>query len=340
MKMDHNPSKSLDPASLAGGDGASWNLFSRRTAGKIALIIPLGLAVALAATIPGFATMANLVEVLRQSAVLGVIAIGVTFVVIAGRLDLSVGSLLSLCAVIAVEAHDHYGPAAAIGCALAAGMATGWCNGFLVARLRLNSLVATLGMMSLLQGVLLVQMNGQNAFINAPDTGWFSILGRGLVLGVPVPVIILACLALAAHFLLSRTVWGRKIYAVGGNETASAYSGINTKAVIWSAYVLAGGLTGLAAVIFASRVMAAQPDSGNDFEIFVMAGIILGGTSLLGGSGGIGRSIAGILMLALIQNALLLLGLPYYVQWIVTWAIIIGAVWADVASKRGSLLVQ
>ncbi len=293
-----------------------------------------------AAAIPGLATFGNLMEVLRQSAVLGVIALGVTFVVIAGRLDLSVGSLLSLCAMIAVEAHEAFGPLAAIGCALAAGLSVGLVNGFLVGKLRLNSLVVTLGMMSLLQGLVLTAMNGKAAFIAHPDDGWFQVLGRGYWQGIPMPVVILALLALAAYFLLARTAFGRRVYAVGGGEMASAYSGVSPGRIIWLSYVLAGAATAIAGVIFASRVMAAQTDSGAGFEISVMAGIILGGTSLLGGSGGVGRSIAGVLLLALIQNALLLLGLPYYVQWIVTWAVIIGAVWADVASKRGRLFAS
>jgi ribose transport system permease protein len=137
--------------------------------------------------------------------------------------------------------------------------------------------------------------------------------------------------------VLSRTTFGRRIFAVGGNEIASVYSSINAKRTILAAYIISGLMTAIAAIVFGSRVMDGRNDSGAGYELFVLSGVVLGGTSLLGGSGGVGRSVFGIVILGLIQNALLLLGLPYYYQWIVTWVVIVLAVWADTAAKRGKV---
>lgn len=294
--------------------------------------------VAAGISLPGFLSFENITQVLRQVSVGAIIAIGVTFVVIAGRLDLSVGSLLSMCAVVAVVTHNSAGPIAAIAAALAIGLAVGLLNGFLVAVLRLNSLIVTLGMLSLLQGLTLILSNGKNALVTGAEGTWFAVIGRGYLWGVPVPVVTALVLGAAASVLLTRTTFGRRIFAVGGNETASVYSSINANRTILLAYMLSGLMTAIAAVVFSSRVMAARNDSGAGYEIVVLSGIILGGTSLIGGSGGVVRSLIGVLVLGFIQNILLLLGLPYYSQWLVTWAVIILAVWFDLASRRGSIL--
>jgi ribose transport system permease protein len=288
----------------------------------------------IALLVPGLASVDNFAQVLRQIAVPGIMAIGVTFVVIVGRLDLTVGALLSLCVVTMVNLHDAIGPGEAIAVTLAVGLLSGCVSGFLVAVLGVNSLIATLGMMSLLQGLTLVYTNGKNAQIAHPEATWFGVLGRGYLFGVPVPVVILAALAAAMAIVLNRTTFGRKVFAVGGNEIASAYSSVNVKTTIFLTYVISAVLTAVAAAVYGSRVMAGQNDSGSGLELFVLSGVILGGTSLLGGSGGVGRSTIGIVILGLVQNVLLLLGLPYFSQWIVTWAVIIVAVWADMASKR------
>jgi ribose transport system permease protein len=311
------------------------DLLSRVSARRAILFGVIVLIAAAAPLVPGLASLDNVAQVLRQIAVPGIIAIGVTFVVIVGRLDLTVGALLSLCAVTVVDLHDTLGPGEAIAITLVLGLASGCVSGFLVAFLRVNSLIATLGMMSLLQGLTLVYTNGKNAQIAHPEATWFGVVGRGYLLGVPVPVAILALLAVGMAIVLNRTNFGRKAFAVGGNEIASAYSSINVKATIFLTYVISAVMTAVAAVVYGSRVMAGQNDSGSGLELFVLSGVILGGTSLLGGAGGVGRSMVGIVILGFVQNVLLLLGLPYFSQWIVTWIVIIVAVWADMASKRG-----
>ncbi|MER9169363.1 ABC transporter permease [Mesorhizobium australicum] len=290
------------------------------------------------ATVPGLFSFDNITQMLRQISVTGIIALGVTFVVIAGRLDLTVGSLLSLCAVVAITLHDEISPVAAVTVPIIIGLVVGCINGFLVAILRLNSLIATLGMLSVLQAVALVWTSGQNALIDRPEATWFAVIGRGYLLDIPIPVLIFLLLAASTAVLLGMTRFGREVFSVGGNEIASRFSSIAARQVLFTCYVISGTLTGIAAIVFSSRVMAAQNNSGSGLELQVLSAVILGGTSLAGGDGGIGRTIIGVVLLGFIQNALLLIGLPYYVQWLVSWVVIIGVVWADVASRRGRVL--
>lgn len=303
-------------------------------------LVPLGTMVVIALvalSVPAMATLDNLAQVLRQVAVPSIVAIGVTFVLIAGRLDLTVGSLLSLCAVTVVTVHDMVDPLTAMAVTLGVGLLSGCITGVLVAYLNLNSLIITLGMMSFLQGITLVYTNGKNAQIAYPDATWYAFIGRGYLFSVPVPIVIVAVLMVIMGTILSRTNFGRNVFAVGGNEIASVYSSINAKRTIFLTYVVSGLMTAIAAIVFGSRVMDGRNDSGAGLELFVLSGVVLGGTSLLGGSGGVGRSVFGIVILGFIQNALLLLGLPYYYQWIVTWVVIVLAVWADAAAKRGRI---
>lgn len=286
----------------------------------------------------GFLTLGNILDVLRQVSITGTIALGVTFVVVTGRLDLSVGSMLTLLTVIVVDQHNAVGPFGAIALTLLAGLGIGAVNGVLVGLFRLNALIVTLAMLSLLQGVTLWYSGGSNVNVAGAGETWFAVFGRGSLMGVPVPVLIFLGGAVVASFFLKRTTFGRAVHAVGGNETASRFSGIATARTVAAAYVVSGLATAIAAIIMGSRVMGAQNTIGQGYELTVLAGIILGGTSLMGGSGSIWRTVIGITMLGFIQNGLLLLGFEYYVQWLVSWVVIIAAVWLDLAAKRGRVL--
>lgn len=286
---------------------------------------------------PSFLTIGNILDVIRQVSITGMIAIGVTFVVITGRLDLSVGSMLTLLTVLVVDQHNQIGPGFAIILTLIAGTMIGMANGYLVGFLKLNSLIVTLAMLSLLQGFTLLYSGGSNVNVTNPQETWFRLFGRGGLLGIPMPVWLFLITAAIGSLILRKTNFGRWIYSVGGNETASLFSGIHTKWVVLSAYILSGLATACAAIIMGSRVMGAQNTIGQGYELTVLAGIILGGTSMLGGSGTIWRTVLGITMLGFVQNGLLLLGFPYYVQWLVTWGVIILAVWIDLAAKRGAV---
>jgi ribose transport system permease protein len=284
-----------------------------------------------------FMTADNVMTVVRQASIVGTIALGVTFVVIAGNLDLSVGSLLSFATVLVVDLHDKIGPGGAIMVMFAATLAVGAINGLLVGFLRLNSLIVTLAMLSAIQGVTLIYTGGQNVDIANQDGTWFSVIGRGFFLGVAVPVLLFAALALVLEVVLRRTVFGRRVFAVGGNPTAAVFSGIRRNRLVLATYLISAFTTGCAALIMGSRVMGSQNNVGQGYELLVLAGVILGGTSLLGGSGSVLKTVVGVLILGFIQNGLLLLGYPYYAQWLVTWAVIILAVWLDVAAVRGRL---
>ena len=288
---------------------------------------------------PEFLTPGNILDVIRQVSITGMIAIGVTFVVITGRLDLSVGSMLTLLTVLVVDQHNQVGPAIAIAYTLFASLLIGMVNGYLIGFMRLNSLIVTLAMLSLLQGATLFYSGGSNVNVTNPQETWFRFFGRSEFIDILVPVWIFFCAALVGSFVLLKTNFGRWVFSIGGNETASLFSGVQTRWVVLMAYVISGFGTGLAAIIMGSRVMGAQSTIGQGYELTVLSGIILGGTSMLGGSGTIWRTVIGVTMLGFVQNGLLLLGFAYYVQWLVTWAVIILAVWIDLAAKRGRVFV-
>ncbi|CCO47870.1 D-ribose transporter subunit; membrane component of ABC superfamily [Vibrio nigripulchritudo SOn1] len=287
---------------------------------------------------PSFLTANNILDVMRQVSITGMMAVGATFVVICARLDLSVGSMLTLLTVVMVDLHNQLGPLPAIIITLACGVFIGAVNGFFVGVMGLNALIVTLAMLSLLQGLTLLYSGGANVNVSDSQTTWFAFFGREEIFNIPVPVWIFFSSALIASFALKKTSFGRTVYAVGGNEISSMFSGIGTSRCVLITFVISGLTTAIASIIMASRVMGAQNTIGQGYELTVLAGIILGGTSLLGGSGTIWRSVIGICMLGFIQNGLLLLGFPYYVQWLVTWVIIIVAVWIDLAAQRGRVI--
>jgi ribose transport system permease protein/putative xylitol transport system permease protein len=279
----------------------------------------------------------NVMGVVRSSAILGVMALGVTFVVISGNLDLSVGSMMSFATIVVLDLHDQIGPAMAIPAMFAMTMALGAINGFLVGYLRLNSLIVTLGMLSAIHGLTLTYSGGKNMDIADKEGTWFSVFGQGTALGIPVPILLFALLAALLGIVLARTPFGRKVYAVGGNGTAATFSGIRRPRVVFACYLISAFCVATAGLIQASRSLGSQNTVGQGLELEVLAAVILGGASLLGGSGTIFKTVIGVLILGFIQNGLLLVGLQFYVQYVVTWVIIILAVWLDIAAKRGRL---
>lgn len=280
----------------------------------------------------------NVMGVIRSSAILGVMALGVTFVVISGNLDLSVGSMMSFSTIAVLDLHDKLGPTLAIPAMFAMTLCLGALIGFLVGYLKLNSLIVTLGMLSAIHGLTLTYSGGKNMDIADKEGTWFSMFGQGQVLGVPAPILIFGGLALVLGILLAKTPFGRKVYAVGGNSTAATFSGIHRARVVFVCYLISSFCVATAGLIQASRSLGSQNTVGQGLELEVLAAVILGGASLLGGTGMIFKTVIGVLILGFIQNGLLLVGLQFYVQYVVTWAIIILAVWLDIAAKRGRLL--
>ncbi|MBT56319.1 MAG: ribose ABC transporter permease [Mameliella sp.] len=279
----------------------------------------------------------NIMGVVRSSAIMGVMALGVTFVVISGNLDLSVGSMMSFSTIVVLDLHDKIGPALAIPAMFALTLCLGAFIGFLVGYLKLNSLIVTLGMLSAIHGLTLTWSGGKNMDIGDKEGTWFKVFGQGDALGIPVPILLFALLAAVLGIMLAKTPFGRKVYAVGGNPTAATFSGIRRARVVFTCYLLSAFCVATAGLIQASRSLGSQNTVGQGLELEVLAAVILGGASLMGGSGTIFKTVIGVLILGFIQNGLLLVGLQFYVQFVVTWVIIILAVWLDIAAKRGKL---
>jgi ribose transport system permease protein len=302
------------------------------------ILLLLALVCSTAIITPAILSVGNILLMLRQYSGLGIMAVGVTFVVLCGRLDVSIGSLTSLVVVVAIALHDMFGPAVSVLMAFATAATVGAINGYLIAYLRLSSLVTTLGMFAALQGVANVIGIDGKQFIEQPDQSWLNLLGRGFVLGIPVPVWVFAAIAAISAWIMARTNFGRAITAVGGNETASNYSSINSKAIVFWCFMISALLTSIGALILASRTMQAQSDTGIGLEIQALSAIFLGGTSLGGGVGGIGRTVIGVIVLASVSNTLIMVGAPAQTQWLVSGTIIILAVWLDSIARKRSLL--
>jgi inositol transport system permease protein len=293
--------------------------------GLVVALLVIG--AALAVSQPVFLTLPNLVNVIRQISINGILAVGVTYVLLTGGVDLSLGSLVALTGVIAASfAHPGDHPAAVpVLLGVSAGAACGGVNGLLVTRGRVAPFIVTLGMMTVARGLALVVSGGKPVSDLSPE---FTRLG-GDALGVPVPAVLLLAVALASAALLSRFRIGRHLYAVGGNENAARASGINVDAVKLLAYTMCGALAGLAGIALAARITTGQPNAGVGYELDAIAAAVIGGTSLSGGVGGVGGTLLGALLMGVINNGLDLLNVSSYYQAIVKGVIIVAAVWLD-----------
>jgi ribose/xylose/arabinose/galactoside ABC-type transport system permease subunit len=296
----------------------------------------LALCLALWIATPHFVTVSNLVNVVEQSAIIGIVAVGMTFVILTGGIDLSVGSLVAISGVAlgtAYEAGIPIAVAAAIG--LGVGLTCGLANGALITLGRLPPFIATLGMMSVARGAALMLSDGR-PISGYPDS--FRTLATGDVLGIPIPVILMLAIYAIAHFLLTRTLLGRYTYAIGGNEEAAALSGINVRAYKAAAYGIAGLLSAVTSLLLVARLNSAQPIAGIMYELDAIAAVVIGGTSLLGGSGSVIGTLIGALIMSVLRNGLNLLGVSSYVQQLAIGAVIIVAVLMDMALRRRARL--
>ena len=301
-----------------------------------ALTLAIALAVLMAVLSflrPNFLNFANLVNLLRQISINGILAVGVTFVLLTGGVDLSLGSVVALSGVVAASfAHPaQYPVVVPVLLGIAAGALCGAANGAIVTRGRVAPFIATLGMMTAARGLALLFSRGMPVSNLSPA---FTRIGGGGFGPLPLPVLILAAVAILSWVLLSRMRLGRYIYAVGGNENAARASGLHVRTVKLTAYCLCGGLTGLAGVVLASRITTGQPNAGMGYELDAIAAAVIGGTSLNGGTGGVGGAILGALLIGAINNGLDLLNVSSYYQQVVKGMIIVGAVWLDRSKQR------
>lgn len=247
-----------------------------------------------------FLTEYNLSNVLRQNSMLGLVALGMTFVILTGGIDLSVGSLLAVAGVIAAKLSDHGILVAALA-AIAFTTLLGLINGVVIAKARIQPFITTLAMMIAARGLALVYTGEQSVRVSSISEG-FTWLGRGLVGPVPVPVLILVVAYAIGWLVLNHTAFGRHVYAIGDNTEAARLMGLNVSRVTLGVYALSGALAGFAGVILASRLGTGQPVAGAGWELDAIAAVVVGGTLLTGGQGGVGSTLVGVLLLGVIFN--------------------------------------
>ena len=292
----------------------------------------LGLCVVLSVLTPHFRTVSNLLNVTEQAVIIAIVATGMTFVIITGGIDLSVGSVLAFAGVVMASTLQAGVPVPVVlAVALGTGLFCGLLNGALITLGRLPPFIATLGMMSVARGTALMFTEGRPI---SGFNGGFRSLATGEVLGVPVSVVIMVGVYVVAHFVLTRTKLGRYTYAIGGNEEAALLSGVNVRAYKAAVYGISGMLSGLAAVILTARLNSAQPIAGMMYELDAIAATVIGGTSLLGGEGTVVGTLIGALIMAVLRNGLNLLNVSPFIQQVVIGSVIIAAVLIDMWLKR------
>jgi ribose transport system permease protein len=297
------------------------------------LVVLLLLVVALTILSRYFFSVSNFLNILLATSVIGVLAIGETFVISAAGIDLSIGSLLAFSGTVGAQTVIVLGlpwPAGILA-ALGAGTLAGFINGVLVARAGIPPFIVTLGMLGVARGAGLVLTGGQSVYgLPAP----IVFLGQGRLLGIPVPVIVFAAVAVCAHICLARTPFGRHIQVIGDNEFAARAMGIAVDRLRIVLYALSGLLAGLAGLLFAARVNAADPTAGLNYELTAITATIIGGTNLFGGRGSVLGTIIGALIMGVLQNGLNLLAVQSFYQQMAIGAVLVAAVWLDQASRQ------
>ncbi|HEU0235166.1 MAG TPA: ABC transporter permease [Candidatus Limnocylindrales bacterium] len=309
--------------------GSAWR-FLRANGILLALVVLL---VAGSLLSPHFLTAANFANVSRQASIVGILAIGMTFVILTAGIDLSVGSILGIVAIGFASMMSNGVPwPVAIAVAIAFGGFVGALNGLGITKGGLQPFIMTLAMLVIARGVTLTFSDGKPIRVgdSAGDIAW---IGNGSVAGLPVPVILFALIAVVAWFTLRHTTFGRQVYAVGDNREAARLSGISTNRIIFSAYVISGLCAAVSALIVVSRLAASEPTQGQGFELDAIAIVVIGGTSLFGGSGGVGGTLIGAAIVAAVNNLLNLLGVPPFSQQIAKGLIILGAVLLERRAK-------
>jgi ribose transport system permease protein len=293
----------------------------------------LALCIVIAALEPKFLSAGNLATVVRQIAVITVMAMGMTMVMVSGGIDLSVGSMMALASVIGAMAMVKGAPVVVgILICIVAGMAFGLVNGTAITRLGIPPFIVTLGAMGIYRGTALFITDG-NSVVGLPER--FGYLAEGNLFGIiPLPLLIVFLVAVAVHFTLSSTKLGRYCYAIGSNVEAARYAGIPVSKYQIVFYALLGALTGLAGAIESARLVTGQPTSGESYELNVIAAVVIGGGSLNGGQGTVVGTIIGALIMGVLQNGANLLGINPFIQRIIIGLVIVMAVTFDEFQRR------
>ena len=279
-----------------------------------------------------FLSTKNMLQVLRQICINGLLAFGMTFVLIIGGIDLTVGSVVAISGVSVVIMLNSGVPLpVALVVALLLGAIVGLLNGGIIALTGMPPFIVTLSLQGTIRGIAYVITDGRSV---SCDNAVFNAIGNGYLFGIPIPFYIVAFVMIVISILLYYTRFGRRMYAVGGNITAAGFSGIHVKKIMVQVYVLSGVLSALAGIILASRMYSGQPASGQAYESDAIAAAVLGGTSFNGGIGTVGGTLIGALVIGFLTNGLNLLHISSYVQMIIKGLVIIGAVGIDILKNR------
>lgn len=320
------------------GQGRTVKLIAQRYGILIALLL---VCFTLAVINENFLSTRNILNVLRQTSINGILAIGMTFVILTRGIDLSVGSVVALSGVVAASFASTsstgmvpggpYPALLAIAVGLSVGMACGSVSGVIVSRFHVPAFVATLGMLSAARGMTLIYAGGKPI----PQlTESFRWIGTGDIYGIPVPIFLLLGTFAIAHFVLTETRFGRHVYAVGGNPHAAKVSGLPVRRIRFSVYVIAGGLAGLAGMLLAARTGSALTQAGIAYELDAIAAVVIGGTSLAGGVGRVTGTLIGALLIGVMNNGLDLMGVESYYQQIIKGLLIVAAVMLDQSRNK------
>ena len=330
---------------------AGRNLRWRELIFQLRALIALILLVAIFAWLsPAFLTTGNLLILAKHVAINAILAIGMTYVILTGGIDLSVGSIVGLAAMIAGGLiHEglrlplfgvviYFSVGIVILLTLLAGILVGALNGWLITRFRLAPFIATLGVMYVARGLALLRSNGATFpnLVGEAELGntGFQWLGSGIVLGLPVPIWLMLLLSTVGVIIANKTPFGRKVYALGGNERAAELSGIRVNRIKLSVYLISGFCAALTGLVIASQLLAAHPATGESFELNAIAAVVLGGTSLSGGRGTVGGTLIGDFVIGVLSDGLVLLGVSEFWQIVIKGVVIILAVVVDQLQQR------
>ena len=283
---------------------------------------------------PNFRTYSNMNTILLATAVNGILAVGITFVIITGGIDLSIGTVMTFCSVMCAVfiTKFHFPVPVGLFLTVVCGALCGFVNGTFIAKLKLPPFIATLGMMNVTKGLNLIISGTKPVYLTEVE-GFYNIALK-VVLGIPSGVVIFFISAIVASFILTRTILGRYTFAIGSNEESARLSGINTDMWKIGIYSLSGVFFGIAGIVMASRLSSAQPALGPGYEMDAIAAAVIGGSSLSGGEGSILGTIIGAFIITVLTNGLRILSVPQEWQMVVTGLIVIGAVYMDIARRR------
>ena len=303
---------------------------------RIIYVFLLVMLVFFSITSPNFLTVRNLMNIVKQVAIYGIASVGMTYVILLGGIDLSIGSIISLVNILAAYVMVNMGmnPVIAVIAALAVSTLIGLLNGLIIASLKMPELIVTFASQTIFAGLAYMICNG-TPISRFPDS--FLNLGQGYVGIIPVPAIIMVIVFAIGWFISEKTYFGRYFYALGGNEEAAQLSGINVRQVKYLVYSLSGFFAGLAGLVMLARANTGQPNAGQGYEFDVITCVVLGGVSTTGGSGKMSNVIAGVMIIGVLQNGMVLLNVSSYMQMVVKGIILLVAVGADCVQRQRML---